>query len=213
MNNARLILAGAAIGGAFWWWYSASRPKAANTLDNEGGGWAAGADDFLSVAYDTAGAFMPKTLSISLAGLNHLKEIEGFRANVYDDIAGYPTIGYGHKLTIAERAAGLKTVTEEQATRLLAADLATAENAVNRLVKVGLTQGQFDALVSFVYNVGAGAFGRSTMLKMLNAGDYAGAAAQFSRWTYAGGQKSQGLANRRQAEIALFKNGNGGMYA
>lgn len=205
-DNKKAILAGAVAGLLAWWMYSASRAKAANTLDDEAGGWGAGADGFLDVAYSAAGAIMPGNMEISYAGLNHIKQFEGYSATVYNDVAGYPTIGYGHKITLAERTAGLKTVTEQEATRLLAADVATAEAAVNRLVKVALNQGQFDALVSFVYNVGAGAFSRSTMLKLLNAGDYTAAAGQFSRWVYAGGQQSSGLFNRRQGEIALFNN-------
>lgn len=213
MNKGRSILAGAALGGVVWWWYSASRQKAADTIDGEAGGWLAGADGFLDVAFNAAGAIMPGNMAVSYAGLNHLKTVEGYRATVYNDIAGYPTIGYGHKLTAAERLAGLSRVTEAEAARLLASDLATAEAGVNRLVSVPLTQGQFDALVSFAYNVGVGAFSRSTMLRRLNAGDYSGAAAQFGRWIMAGGKPSAGLQNRRAGELALFNSTGGRVSA
>lgn len=213
MNRGRLILAGVAVGAVAWWGYSASRAKAADTIDGEASGWASGADGFLDVAFNVAGAIMPGNMAISYAGLAHLKTVEGYRATVYNDIAGYPTIGYGHKLTAAEKLAGLSQVTEAEAARQLASDVASAEAGVNRLVSVPLTQGQFDALVSFAYNVGVGAFSRSTMLKKLNAGDYAGAALQFGRWIMAGGKPSAGLQNRRAGEVALFNSTGGRVSA
>ena len=104
--------------------------------------------------------------------------------------------------------AGVKqgqTITKERADELLREDVARFEAQVLRLVKVPLTQGQFDALTSFVYNLGAGNLGNSTLLRLLNAGDYKGAAAQFDRWNKAGGKVLAGLVRRRAAERALFE--------
>lgn len=110
------------------------------------------------------------------------------------------TIGYGH-------TAGVKpgdTCTLEQGHALLEGDVAWAVEAVNRAVTVPLTQSQFDALVSFVYNVGAPAFFTSTLLKKLDAGDYAGAAAEFARWNHQGGEVLEGLTVRREQERDRF---------
>lgn len=208
MKTGGLILVGASVGVLGWLVYRGAQGAAVDTADGEAGGYLAGVDDFMDVAYKVSGAIVPGRLEISLAGLSLIKRVEGFSSTVYSDSVGYPTIGYGHKLTAVERAQGLSYVTEAQAAQLLAGDVADAEIAVNRLVKVALSQNQFDALVSFVYNVGAGAFSRSTMLRRLNAGDYAGAAAQFSVWVYAGGQRVAGLVNRRTAEAKFF-NGQG----
>lgn len=168
-------------------------------------------DVFLPVAYrveNLAFGLWGNRMMLSLAGLAHLKQWEGLKLNPYKDAAGLWTIGYGHLLKPGE---WWDSITEAQASSLLAQDVGTAEDAVNSLVKVKLAQTQFDALVSFVYNVGVGAFRRSTLLKLLNAGDYAGAAAQLPAWRKAGGQVIQGLVNRRNAELALFN--AGGTYA
>lgn len=167
-------------------------------------------DALLPVAYRVENLFSGMwggRMEISLAGLAHLKQFEGLRLQPYKDVAGLWTIGYGHLLKAGE---WWDSITEEFATRLLAQDVGTAEDAVNALVKVPLSQPQFDALVSFVYNVGVGAFRRSTLLRLLNAGDYAGAAAQLPLWRKAGGKIVQGLVNRRAQEVAMF---NGGSYA
>lgn len=146
------------------------------------------------------------TIKISNKGLDNLKLSEALRLKPYKDIAGKWTIGWGHLIKIPEENYLLeqKGISEEKATQLLRQDLATAENAVNKLVTVPLTGNQFDALVSFVYNVGTGAFERSSMLRILNQGDYNGAASQFARWTYAGGQQSAGLVARRAREQSEF---------
>lgn len=140
-------------------------------------------------------------MRISQRGLDLIKEFEGLRLSAYICPAGVPTIGYG-------TTAGVKigqTITKERAEEMLRADVAAFERHVLRLVKVPLTQGQFDALVAFVYNVGAGAFEKSTMLRQLNAGLYADAARQFDRWNKAGGEVLAGLTRRRAAERALFE--------
>jgi lysozyme len=95
-------------------------------------------------------------------------------------------------------------ITAQQAETFLKQDLQEAESAVNQLVKVALNENQFSALVSFVFNLGGGALGESTLLRQLNAGHYLEAANQFLRWTYAGGQQLPGLVRRREAERQLF---------
>ncbi|MFZ0312971.1 MAG: lysozyme [Candidatus Korobacteraceae bacterium] len=147
---------------------------------------------------------MPNTnnLSYSSTGLALTEEFEGLRLTAYQDSVGVWTIGYGH--TGSDVQPGL-TITQEQAGALLLQDVAGAVAAVNRLVTVPLTQNQFDALVDFTFNLGQGNLASSTLLRELNAGNTAGAAAQFLVWVYAGGVKLPGLVKRRQAEAALFQ--------
>lgn len=141
------------------------------------------------------------TMTTSAQGMELIKSFEGLRLTAYLDAAGVLTIGYGH--TGPDVAAGA-TITAARAEELLRADLAGAEAAVTSAVQVPVTQGQFDALVSLVYNIGAGAFAASTLLRKLNSGDYAGAAQEFDRWIYAGGIVLGGLVSRRNAEQQLF---------
>jgi len=122
-------------------------------------------------------------------------------------VKGIWTIGFGH--TGPDVHVGM-IITQGQAEALLGLDILKASNAVNRLVTVQLTQGEFDALVDFVFNVGAGHFAGSTMLKLLNQGDHAGAAEQFDRWSFAGAVQIAGLLRRRQAETAEFTSGDTG---
>ena len=141
-------------------------------------------------------------MQISEAGLDLIKQSEGFRAQTYKDVAGYPTVGYGHKLRPGESFPN--GVTEQQATQILLEDVETAEAAVGRLVHVALTQGQYDALVDFTYNLGAGALAGSTLLRDLNAKEYATAGLQLLLWSHAGGVEVEGLLKRRQAELNLW---------
>lgn len=133
---------------------------------------------------------------------------EGCPATVYLDPIGTPTGGYGHTKGLTKDMVGIP-VDPDQADIWLQADLQAAIAAVNRLVTVALTQHQFDALVDFTFNVGAGNFASSTLLKLLNAGDYAGADQQFSRWIYAAGKTLPGLVKRRAAETAWFNLADG----
>ncbi len=135
------------------------------------------------------------------AGLSIIRDCEGLRTTSYRCPAGIPTIGYGH--TGPEVKDG-QTITKEEADRLLRDDVKNAERAIKRLVKVQLTQGQFDALVSFTFNLGAGNLQTSTLLKKLNAGDYAGAAEQFLVWNKAAGKVLPGLVKRRERERQCF---------
>lgn len=137
---------------------------------------------------------------INSAGLKIIKESEGLYLEAYLCPANVWTIGYGH-------TAGVKkgmTITEAQADAYLLDDVTASERAVSKNVKVDLTSNQFSALVSFTFNVGTGNFNRSTLLKKLNAGDYAGAADQFLRWNKGGGKILPGLTTRRAREKALF---------
>lgn len=138
----------------------------------------------------------------SEAGLQLIRNFEGLRLSAYLDPGGVWTIGYGH--TGADVHAGL-TITRERAEELLRADVAGAEACVAGAVVVPLTQGQFDALVSFVFNLGCGNLQRSTLLELLNLGAYDRAAEEFGRWIHAGGVVLTGLVNRRAAELALFR--------
>ncbi len=154
-------------------------------------------------------------MQMSENGLGLLQQWEGFKLQVYKDSAGFPTIGVGHLLTKPELASGEIVIggapvqyagglTDQQTLDLLAQDVKPAEQAVNTGVKAPLNQNQFDALVSFTFNVGVGAFQSSTLLKVLNQQQYDEVPAQLLRWTRAGGQVVQGLVNRRENEIKLW---------
>lgn len=145
------------------------------------------------------------------AGLDLIKASEGFYPERYLCPAGKPTVGYGH--VIVEGEVFDHPLSEPEAEALLKRDLARVEGQVSRLVTAALGDNQFSALVSFTYNVGAGNLASSTLLKKLNAGDYAGAAEQFLVWVKctkvdAQGNKYKetlpGLVTRRQTERALF---------
>ena len=141
-------------------------------------------------------------MTLSEAGLDLIKKSEGFRGQTYQDVAGFSTIGYGHRLLPHESFPG--PISPAEALDLLAADVHRAEQAVERLVKVPLTKGQFDALVDFCFNLGAGRLASSTLLKALNNGRYNEAREQLLRWDLAGSEVSPGLKTRRQAEFQLW---------
>lgn len=135
-------------------------------------------------------------------GVHDIEGYEGTKLKAYKDTGGIWTIATGH--TGPEVCEGL-TCTPTQATRWLREDLKEAEDAVNRMVKVPLTQGQFDALVSFTFNLGETQVSGSTLLRKLNAGDYDGAANEFRRWVYDDGKIQPGLVKRRYGEKARFE--------
>lgn len=139
-------------------------------------------------------------------GLALIKSFEGFSARPYLCPAGVPTIGYGATYYPDGRRVTMqdKPVSEADATAMLRSMLASYEAGVSRYVLVPVTQGQFDALVSFAYNLGLSALKGSTLLRLVNARDYAGAAAQFVSWNRAGGKVLPGLTRRREAERKLF---------
>lgn len=144
-------------------------------------------------------------MQFSAAGLDLLKRSEGFRSRTYLDTQGFPTIGYGHRLLHPESFP--EGVNQAQAEEILISDVRDAEQAVGRLVKVALTQGQFDALVDFVFNLGSRRLAASALLEELNRGRYTDAAEQLLRWDHAGADENAGLKARREAEYALWHNG------
>ncbi len=142
-------------------------------------------------------------MQLSAEGLDLIKRFEGFRNQQYTDVAGFPTIGYGHRIVPPE--AFPNGMSEPQAANLLAGDVSAAERAIGRLVTAALTQGQFDALVDFTFNLGAGRLASSTLLRCLNAGRYDAAAEQLLLWDLAAGEVNLGLKARREAELRLWK--------
>ncbi|MFP2694343.1 lysozyme [Enterobacter ludwigii] len=140
-------------------------------------------------------------MNISEKGLALIKHFEGLQLEAYQCSASVWSIGYGHTRGVMPG----DSITEDDAEDLLRQDTREAEQSVHRLVTVKLAQNQFDALVSFTFNLGSGALQRSTLLKRLNVGDYQAAAAEFPRWVYSGGERLSGLVRRRTAEKALFE--------
>jgi len=138
-------------------------------------------------------------MTISKSGLEFIKEAEGMRLRPYQDGAGYWTIGYGHRTGIESSA-----ISANQAMLFLLEDVAIAEETINKLVSTPLTQNQFDALVSFTFNVGREAFRDSTLLIELNFGNFTGAALQFQQWSYSNKVFIPGLFMRRCREATLF---------
>lgn len=141
-------------------------------------------------------------MELSAMGLELIKRSEGFRRQIYTDVAGLATIGYGHRVRPPESFPG--GIAEPEAAALLAADVAEAGRAVGRLVRVPMTQGQFNALVDFCFNLGEGRLAGSSLLEELNAGRYEAAAGQLLLWDHAGGQVNAGLKTRREAEYQLW---------
>jgi GH24 family phage-related lysozyme (muramidase) len=139
-------------------------------------------------------------LTISQDGIDLIKKFEGLELESYQDSVGVWTVGYGH----TETARPNMSISEKEAEGLLREDLDHFEEGVNRLVTVSISQNQFDALVSFSFNVGLGAFSESTLLQEINSNNLDQAEKEFSRWVYAGGNKLEGLINRRKAEAKLF---------
>lgn len=135
-------------------------------------------------------------------GIGLIKRFEGFSATVYICPAGYPTIGYGHLVREAERYE--QGITEAEAEDLLRRDVQTAEKAVLCLIDVPLTDGQFDALVSFTFSLGAGALQRSTLRRKVNRQAHSEVPEQFKHWVWARGKKLAGLINRRAAEANKY---------
>jgi len=141
-------------------------------------------------------------VQMSNAGLDMLRQFEGLRTSVYKDVVGLETIGYGHRVLPGESFP--TGITREPADQILAHDVALAEATVNQLVSVEMSQGQFDALVDFVFNLGPRSLSSSTLLKELNDGQTADAGKQILRWDHAGGVEVAGLTRRREAEYMLW---------
>ena len=141
-------------------------------------------------------------MNISQAGIDLIKSFEGCELAAYQDQVGVWTVGYGS--TGKDVCSGL-TITQDDAEGRLRDHLAGVETAINGMVRVPITQGEFDALCSFCYNLGVNALRNSTLLVKLNDSDYDGAALQFLRWNRAGGVPVAGLTRRREAEKKRFE--------
>lgn len=135
------------------------------------------------------------------AGIRIIKKYESLRLHAYYCPAKVLTIGYGH--TGPDVKSGMQ-ISEYMADQLLRHDLDRFEKGITSLLKVKVTENQFSALVSLVFNIGEGAFSGSTLLKKINSGDYAGASEEFQRWNKAGGKILPGLVSRRKEEEILF---------
>ncbi len=140
-------------------------------------------------------------MNISKEGIALIQKFEGCRLESYQCEANVWTLGWGHTAEVKEG----DTCTQEEADSMLESDLVQYENNVKAAVKVELSQNQFDALVSFCYNLGAANLLSSTLLRLLNEGNYEGAAGEFKKWIYANKQVSDGLVRRREAESLLFE--------
>lgn len=135
-------------------------------------------------------------------GIQLIKRFEGFASEPYICPAGVRTIGYGHAIKKGESFTGC--ISEEEALELLRQDVQEAEQAVAKYIEVALTDGQFNALVSFTYNLGAGALQRSTLRRKINRGEHADVPDELARWVFAGGRKLPGLVKRREAEAKMY---------
>lgn len=150
--------------------------------------------------------FKPIHRQVNQRGIDLIKKWEGFRSKAYLCPAKVPTIGYGNTFYPDGRKVKLgEVISQNEAERLLKITVNNFAKEVDKLVKVRVTDNQFSALVSLAYNIGIGAFSGSTLLRLLNQGNYDGASAQFDRWNRAGGVVSQGLINRRNEERKLFR--------
>ncbi|HBK4657554.1 TPA: lysozyme [Serratia marcescens] len=144
-------------------------------------------------------------MQISKSGIELIKRFEGLRLKAYQDSVGVWTIGYGWTQPVDGKKVGPgMQIDQATADRLLKCGVVQYEQGVNQLVRVRITQGQFDALVSFAYNLGLRSLSTSTLLRKLNDGDKQGAADQFGRWVNAGGKRLDGLVARRAAEREMF---------
>jgi lysozyme len=154
----------------------------------------------------TAGRALAAVMAVSAGGALFVISHEGTEHQVYLDPVGIPTVCTGHTSTVSAKDVG-KQFSSEVCANLLRQDLVASERAVKRLVKQPITQAQYDALVSFTFNVGASNLASSTLLKKLNAGQCLAAAREFNRWVYARGVKLAGLVRRRHEESAMFATG------
>ncbi|HGM6764213.1 TPA: lysozyme [Serratia marcescens] len=144
-------------------------------------------------------------MNISKNGIELIKRFEGLELKAYQDSVGVWTIGYGWtQMVDGKKIAPGMRIDQATADRLLKCGVVQYEQGVNQLVKVRITQGQFDALVSFAYNLGLRSLSTSTLLRKLNDGDKQGAADEFGRWVNAGGKRLDGLVTRRAAERRMF---------
>jgi len=158
-------------------------------------------EDFTLIMEDSEPTIIPEINSLSSEGIEFIKRFEGFSPVEYLCPAGKKTIGYGHVVLDRE---SFGKITETQGAEILSKDVETTERVVREYVKVPLSVNQYDALCSFVYNLGEGNFRRSTLLKELNLRNYQKAADEFGRWVKANGKKLPGLERRRTEEKEMF---------
>jgi lysozyme len=145
-------------------------------------------------------------MKMSADGLALVKEFEGLRLKAYKCPAAVWTIGYGHTSSAgAPIVTSDLEITRDEAEEVLKRDMGQYEDGVRKLVTVGITQGQFDALVDFAYNAGVGALAKSTLLKKVNAEKFDEVPAEFMKWTKGGGKELPGLVRRRRAEVKLWR--------
>ncbi len=142
--------------------------------------------------------------NITQNGIDLIKHFEGFEPEIYLDAAGFPTIGYGHLLRSGEAKMFENGISPEAGEALLIKDVLSAEQAVCRLIRVPLTDGQFNALVSFTFNLGSGALQRSTLRHKVNREEHSEVPEQLMRWVWADGRRLQGLIRRRFAETEFY---------
>lgn len=147
----------------------------------------------------------PGKMHVSQAGQDFIKSFEKEVLQVYDDGYGYPTCGIGHRVKPEDRLKLGDKITKEQSQAFWQKDLAIHAEPVDRLVKVPLTQGQYDALVSLVFNIGEGNFAGSSLLRELNRGNYDEARVRFMDWIKSNKRVSNGLIKRRTAEQKMFR--------
>lgn len=141
---------------------------------------------------------------ITQEGLDLIKRFEGFSPTIYICPAGYPTIGYGHLVRDGEKGRFAEGIDQEEGEVLLRQDVRWAERGVLRLIDVPLTDRQFDALVSFTFNLGSGSLQRSTLRRKVNREEHHQVPDQLMRWVWAAGKRLKGLVRRRTAEAALY---------
>jgi len=141
---------------------------------------------------------------ISQNGLKLIKSFEGFSSKIYSDAAGIPTIGYGHLILPHEKHLFQNGITEEKAISLLKQDISFAEKSVIRLINIPLSNNQFDALLSFTFNLGSASLQRSSLRRKINRQEHWDVPAELMKWVWAGGKKIAGLARRRKVEAELY---------
>ena len=141
---------------------------------------------------------------VTLEGLNLIKRFEGFSPTIYTCPARYPTIGHGHLVRDRERDRFTGGISREEAEELLKRDVLWAERGVLRLISVPLTDGQFDALVSFTFNLGTGALQRSTLRRKVNREEHHEVPKEFVKWVWAKGRRLPGLIRRRNMEAEFY---------
>jgi lysozyme len=139
-------------------------------------------------------------MKLNQAGIDLVKKFEGCKLEVYKDLRGFATVGYGHRTFLDMR----HCISQDEADQLLASDLQKTADALSEMITLDLNDNQFSACVCLAFNIGVNAFKDSTLLKLLNGGGVSPASEQFERWAHAGDIIIQGLLRRRLAEKALF---------